>query len=359
MREKMPLYTATQSLNVKYKFKSGEKENASIVLGANYNHAHLKTACDGLFELRKQSYTSSVEKINFVTAGVTFLYADTSSEEGYLGEKIQKKLFLLNIPDKQNRILSSIDFYTQPYKQDKVCLNKSSRCTVFNHHLSKRVEAFSLISENFHIPPKPKAISDAVSLQNAISEPMFHETFHHSEQAIMHYLSSIIGIKALVKAALSLKAEYLYGVVLDLYSERMVCCNCNICLLGMQNSYDDDGFLFNLNNALKEKRIEPRINEKTMLNTRVSVSKPNKGNTLDALKLVDDNKVVHTYDANHDNQVFQALDSKLGLTKVKKENKISLSSYTGGFFVSSQFSKSKLEDKITVPISLITEQCTF
>lgn len=350
MNQKIPLYTPTKSLDVAYHFVHNEKENASATVFANDIHAVLNTACNDFLQVRSEQYKSSVGNINFATAAVTFLYTDTSTEEGYLGEDIHQKIFALNISDKNARIHSSIDFYTQGYHQSNVDQKKDSRCSVFNHYLSKRVEAFSLISANYHIPQKSKPAINSNDLNKIIAGQMFHETFHHTEQSMMHYLNSPSGIKSLVKSALSLNASYVYGIVLDLYSQRMVCGNCNIGFLGMQNSYSNNGFVYDFNQALIAKGIEHRINGKTMVNTRVSVSKSCKGGTLDPLKLPLDSGVVHTYDANQDNKVYQALGTNLNLSKIKHEKKLSIKSYTGGFFTSSKLSKEKLEKAIALKV---------
>lgn len=51
--EKIPIYTATKSLDVRYKFSYESKENASVIVPGDINHALLYTAADSLLSTRR------------------------------------------------------------------------------------------------------------------------------------------------------------------------------------------------------------------------------------------------------------------------------------------------------------------
>lgn len=333
-REKLPLYEATKSLNVKYEFNGSKHESASITLDGLPNHSLLKVGCDGLLEQRHLlSYKSSLEAVNFATAMITFLYTDTCPDEGYLGEHIEASSIFFNPFRGKDRIISVLDVCPKEenYFEKDVngkWLTKGKRNEDFNTHLLKRIRAFSSISGDFDLPEQKKFKQDEREVLSCIHEEMFHETFHHTEQTMMYVLSNPIGIHYLVSEVLQLKAAYLYGVVLDTYTQRTMCNNCNAGLLGVQNSHQE-GFLLDFKQGLDKERIiaRPRL----MLNTRVSASQE-----VDPLRLVNDKDVVHAYDPDRKVKIFQAENKALGTeAHIIREN-YSFSSYEGIFFVSSQ-----------------------
>jgi len=345
----MPLYQATQSLDVIYKFNYDKYENATIgVKGANI-HARLYAGKLGLLEKRREAkYKANISKCNFATASVTYLYTDTNTEEGYLGEDINvdKKYFFLKTPY-PDRIISTGKFYNTDtsYRIKGVPGNKSIRCDDFNDLLAQKIGAFESISVDYDYPKK--CITNRKALAKKINDANFHEAFHHSEQAIMHYMSSIEGIAFMVKQAIKIKAAYLYGVILDLYTERTLCANCNAGLLGMQNSYSE-GFLKDFSRALTKNNIQPRTNNNLMLNTRVSTSKARNKGTLDDLKLANDSNTIHHYDPDIENKIFQCANKTLGTKKIINNRGYDFSSYTGDFFSSKNFKKTRLEKKIAL-----------
>lgn len=348
--EKMPIYSATKSLDVRYKFEYCILEDTSVEVPATDIHAILYAGCRGLLNTRsemknsngKPTYKKSgkFDTTNFATSAMTLLYTDTTQEEGYLGEEVQQETFFLKT-NAQNRIVSSIDCYEKKEKQTGI--KKGARDKYFNKLLFERINTFSAISSYFHLP---LGTATSETLSQKISSEMFHEDFHHSEQCLMHFLSSLPGIKTLISMAESVKAAYMYGIVLDIYTQRMLCCNCNAGLLGLQNSHEQ-GFLFQLGQALEEKRIQPRINN-LMLSVRVSASKAPRGVTLDPLKLPNDEKQTHTYDADDLPIVLQAQNKSLGTKKLIQDKSYALNTYVGSFFASSKLSNNKLEKVIAL-----------
>lgn len=346
----IPLYTATKSLDVNYHFEHCIFEKADITVEGAYTHAVLRAGYEGLIETRNAMYTSSIENINIATIALTFLYTDTNTEEGYLGEEIYQQTYHVGSSNYNDcRIISSMNLYgdnnNESYFQRGVTTNKSLRNTCFNQLLEKRINAFSAIKGHYDF--SEHTIYDTDKLVSTINGSMFHETFHHSEQASMHWLSRPAGIQTLVSTLLAANASYVYGVVLDIYTQRMMCCNCNACLLGMQNS-KEAGFLFDLSSALEKNRIEPRMGSGLMLHSRVSASQGLKSTSgrLDALHLPSDQNKIHFYDHDQRQEVFQAENKTLGTTAIIRNNCLSLKSYNGSFFVSKNFPDSKLEQKI-------------
>lgn len=349
MTFKLPIYKATRTLDVNYKFDYCIAEDAEVTVPAAMTHAILYAGCKGIVEKRRdKKYKTKISDVNLATAAVTLLYTDTSPEEGYLGEDVEQSTFALNVSNKSERVLSSIDFYEYPIKQEGVPNNKATRDLEFNQLLSDRVGSFSDIVSNYDVLKQP--LPDQEELVEVIKGPMFHETFHHSEQAIMHYISSRVGINQLVHTAEKLNASYCYGAVLDIYSDLTLCCNCNMCLLGMQNSHSQ-GFLYDFGNALENARIQPRVGDNLMLSTRVSASSASKGNTLAPLRLPTDDHDIHDYDPDSTNQVLQAENRALGTEKIIRDSGYSLGSYQGAFFASKTFSKIKLEKVIKVQLN--------
>jgi hypothetical protein len=340
----MPIYTATKSLDVRYTFKYCIAEDTTAVVPGANTHAILYAGCQDLLAQRKEK--TSIDSINFATAAVTLLYTDTSTEEGYLGEEVEQATFPLAISGHRDRILSSINFYTAEhnYKEEKIAANKAGRNNYFNDFLTQRIKAFSTIADQYDLPQG--TIASTKDLTARIASPMFHETYHHSEQGMMHALSTPAVLQSLAQTAVTLKAGYLYGMVLDIYTQRTLCCNCNACLLGLQNSHEQ-GFLADFSAHLEQNRVQPRVNGHLMLSTRVSASKAaSRGANLDPLRLPNDAKTVHEYDADIDNEVLQAENKALGTQAIINKENYSLDSYRGTFFVSKQFANARLQSNI-------------
>jgi hypothetical protein len=353
--KKMPIYCATRSLKTRYQFNDS-KEDAKIVLTGNETHAILYTAYADLLSIRTNmkakngnpvygATKNSLEGTNFATAKMTILYTDTDTDEG-LGEEIETKSFYINIGHKFDRILSCNDLYDEHYSYDQkgITASKKARNSDFNDFLKQNIVNFSQVAKCYDIPlGTVKTVDD---FKSAVADPMFHENFHHTEQGVMYYLCKA-GLKDIVSLASKSKAAYFYGLVLDLYTARMLCCNCNACLVGMQHS-QKAGFLANLSMALKKKGIQSRTNKNPMLSIRVSASKAPKGFSLDSLQLAEDKDIVHEYNPDKTTKIFQAENRALGTKKIAKDQKLSLSDFPGTIFVSKTFSKKKLEQHISI-----------
>lgn len=332
---------------------NAEKENAkTTVLGSNI-HAVLKAGVTGLLETReslmtksspsKPIYTKSIGDINIATAAITLLYTDTTLDEGYLGDDVKKSTYAMSVNYKHDRALACMDLYPSEYnyKQPNITSKKAARNIRFNDLLSQRIDVFSSVVNEYDLPIG--VIPNTTALGQSIASPMFHEKFHHSEQALMHYISGATGMAWLAQAAISNKAAYLYGIVLDIYTQRTLCCNCNSCLIGMQHSHEQ-GFLNEFTQVLAKHDIKSKSN--FMLSTRVSASKGQGKSTLDPLTLPDDKNEKHSYNPDNKNEVLQAVNETLGTQSIINKSNYSINSYQGAFFLSSTFSKKRLETMI-------------
>lgn len=348
----MPLYTATKSLNVTYAFNYGLEGATVNVEGAN-THSVLYAGCRDMIAFRsgmtfgtgRHVYPRDIDDVNIGTAAITLLYTDTTTEEGYLGQDVEQRTFYLSALPLPQRIVCSADFYTPGTRYSVSTTKAPGRDSGFNSLLTQRVNAFSAIAGRYDLVMRPKPVSSLPELNGEITGEMFHDHFHHSEQAMMHYLSSVVGIQSLVSTLQQCNAQYLYGIVLDIYTQRVLCCNCNACLLGMQNT-DTQGFLYDLSQLSKEGRIESR--PKLMLSTRVSASQ--KAGYIS--QVATDNKDSwHQYNPDAENKVFQAENRSLGTEKIINDSKFSLNTYKGCFFTSKETKSALLEERIRITVA--------
>lgn len=71
-------------------------------------------------------------------------------------------------------------------------------------------------------------------------DPNFHQTLHHGEQSLFHHLEQIEVINKILDKLMQdpkfTQGCKVYGVVLNIHSPRYVCENCEIAILGSQNS---------------------------------------------------------------------------------------------------------------------------
>lgn len=343
---KMLLYSATKSLDMRYVFK-GAKEDAEIKISGAEPHAVLHTAYTDLISIRKKLYSTEVKATtNFATAKMTILFTDTDTDEGYLGEEIMVNSCDVHVKHQPNRILSSLNLYdgVHDYDEKKVYVTKKSRNSAFNTCIEQNVVNFSKISRHYDF--SKTTVKTAAEFKDAISNQMFHENFHHTEQGLMYYLCGP-GLSNIVALASQSQAAYIYGIILDLYTSRMMCCNCNACLLGMQHS-QEQGFLAQLKHLFAEEKIQTRKN--LMLSIRVSASQAPKGANLEVLRLPEDKGIVHEYNPDQATKIFQAENRALGTKKIANGKQLSLAHYRGTIFVSTTFKKENLEKHIRLQL---------
>lgn len=341
----LPLYQATQSLETLYKFKDGNHEDATVTLPAASIHSMLYGGCESLFQHRQDlRYTKDMSDVNLATAALTLLYTDTSTEEGYLGEDIETITFALKA-DKTKNILSVTEMYDGSYSQlndvrgRKIPKNKQIRNQAFNHMLDNNIQGFSQFADKYHIR---NLVASRESLQENILNSNFHEKFHHSEEGMLFGFSSEPVIEEIVAIARKERAGYFYGLVLDVYSQRTLCGNCNLGLIGITNTHES-GFLFDLSAQLEKKQIEPKLDKKLLLDVRVTASSAHRSTKLEPYKLCKDQGVVHVVD----NQLHEARPILQALNPEIREENVAPPHYHGNFFSSRSFSKKRLEETLS------------
>ncbi len=335
----IPIFQASQSLDVRYIFNQLEQENARIKLRAAPVHHMLSNGYDDLLKLRKKlNYRASINKINIATAAVTLLYTDTSLEEGYLGETVESVVVPFSINANQ-RILSMKNQFTESssYQEEHVkAKNKSLRDRNFNTMLSNHLRGYRQVASHFH---NLNPIITQQALKEKIKDSNFHEAFHHSEQGIMFGLSQAQTIKHIVQLARQNNAVYFYGAMLDIYTPRTMCRHCNTGLIGIKNTHAQ-GFIHDLSARLTQKNIEPGGNDHLFLDVRVSATSPAQHTNLEPFKLTSDSNVVHEYSSEIAvRPILQALNSDV----IRKRRKTPPEYYSGSFFSSRDFPCKKLE----------------
>jgi hypothetical protein len=344
---KKSLFTPTKNLDVEYHFLHSEDDPSisSVTLEGNELHQDLTMGCSQALQLRadlktksgKFAYKTELKDINFATMGITLLYSDTDTSEGYLGDDVLSHYLPVQSPTNSQRIVSTMDFYSDNYLQPDISENKAKRCYLYNQSLKNRVGAFSKISNEYHLG---SAISDVTKVQEVIESSMFHETYHHTEQAGMFYIESDVYINLLLRELEKIDAALFYGFVLDIHTQRTMCSNCNLSLLGMQETASA-GFLHKFSHAMKKTDIE--LNEIGIsFSARVSGETIYGGATKDAFKLLNDEPNPHMLFPQLDTEVFQ----KIIPYTLPNEAQAKKSIYKGALFASTNSTKSKWEEAI-------------
>ncbi|NBX84476.1 MAG: hypothetical protein EBQ95_02575 [Gammaproteobacteria bacterium] len=344
---KKSLFTPTKNLDVEYFFLNSEDDSStsSVTLEGNELHKDLTMGCSQALQLRKDLrtktgkpvYKTDLKDINFATMGMTLLYSDTDTSEGYLGDDVLSHYLPVQSPTNAQRVVSTMDFYSDSYLQAGVTDNKAKRCHLYNQSLKNRVSAFSSMSNQYHLG---SAISDVTKVQEVIESSMFHETYHHTEQAGMFYIESDVYINLLLSELEKIDAALFYGFVLDIHTQRTMCANCNLSLLGMQETASA-GFLNKVGHALKKRNIE--LNDMGIsFSARVSGETIYGGAPKDAFKLPDDESIPHNLYPQIETEVFQ----KLIPFSIPSGAQAKKSIYKGALFASTHSTKSKWEEAI-------------
>lgn len=103
-------------------------------------------------------------------------------------------------------------------------------------------------------PLQPKAILESYQAWIKDQDPSFAQNFHHGEQGLLSYMelpeTADIIIQTLMGHKNFAKGCKIYAVILDIHSPRYPCENCEVAILGEQNSKESP-FLKTLANKLK------------------------------------------------------------------------------------------------------------
>jgi len=344
---KKPLFTPTKNLDVEYLFLNGEnyEDISSVSLEGNNLHKELTMGCTQALHLRTSLqnknnnpvYKSTLKDVNFATMGITLLYSDTDLLEGYLGDDVLSHYLPIESPFENQRIVSTMDFYSDTYQQPAITQNKAARCHLYNQSLKNRVRAFQNMATQYHLGTAKSSVGE---VQQMIESSQFHETYHHTEQTGLFYLETDAYIHLLLKELKKIDAALFYGFVLDIHTQRMMCLNCNLSVLGIQKTASA-GFLNKFSKALKKTHIEK--NEIGIsFSARVSAEAPCSGATLEVFKLQNDESTPHLIYPQMETEVLQKYIPK----RLPGAQYAGQSIYQGAFFASSKSTKLKWEEAI-------------
>jgi len=348
---KLPIFTATKSLKSTYLFADKDEEKISATVSGSALHAMLHAKVNWMFDVRtslldKENlpvYKTSLASLNFATAALTFLYSDTPKEEGYFGDTASQQTFYIKAPGLA--IVSSYDFYTDQYKyrQNGVENCRNARDHSFNLMLEERMNAFFGVAHRYFLPDG--SVTTPKNLEESISGKIFHETFHHSEQAIMHYLNDLDTLLAFTEALhkAAPEATQLHGVVLDVFTQRMLCHNCNYSLIGMQHSHEK-GFLNALGTTANIFGID---SSHLMMGVRVSAERAaSHSPPIDILDEPTDTGQVHLVGEKTVPSILQAGIKSLGTKELMEGRQSDITSCHATLFSSSDFSRKMLENQL-------------
>ncbi len=346
----LPLSRPTASLNVGASIAFSDEDIVRTYVPSKHIHAQLYAAEQGYREKYSQLYQSSsatttLNAANIVTAGLSVLYSDASLDEGYIGN--------LDVAHMPVRVPITTPQYTfnvasffdddRSYEAQGVACNKWLRNYDFNDHLQRRIKDFRQYKERFLFSTTTLTSVKGFGLE--VVKGNFHETFHHSEQAVMEFFSTEEGKKFIVSRLQELHARSVGWMILDLYSTRYLCENCNVHLIGFQNSHTK-GALYDITQHLHGKGVSIDTPRKGLLwSTRVSASDAGKGTSSSSYKKAADED--HTHEISHDDRhiVLQANSDRLGLPAKVRQKGYSLDTFSGDFFTSRVLSDKKSMEK--------------
>lgn len=347
-KPKLPFSIATASLEAKFNFNlNNDDEIVQIYAPARNIHAQLYSAEQGYrVEYGKlyngKSGKERLDSANIVTAELGLIYADTTREEGYISELkfahtsvIARglKSYSLQVPD----------FFDSSYAVTTTSPNKALRSENFNAHLEQRIKLF----EAYDIFAKSTtALTPSKDMWLAVNKGNFHETYHHSEQAVMELFTSGAGQKFIAEEVQKVGAKTVVGIILDMYSTRYVCQNCNVSLLGFQAS-QEEGAIADLTKTLESNKYRINVPKDGLLwTTRVSADlgkSPSENRRFAAVK---DKETVHQIAQTDRHKILQSNVAILNLSPVVKEKDYSLDSFGGDFFTSRALSQKKMEKRL-------------
>lgn len=347
----LPLAYSTSSLNAKYSIAFDEEDIVETYVPSKNIHAQLYAAEQGYRDKYGKLYASKSGKAtlsaaNIVTAELGFLYSDASLDEGYIGN-LDFAHTPVRVPITAPQYTFNVtNFFddTKSYEAAGVASNKGMRNSDFNAHLQRRIKEFGKY-KIFDLSATT-ALTSARGFELQVQKDNFHETFHHSEQAVMEFFSGEEGKKFVVQRLQKLGAETVGGIILDMHSTRYLCGNCNVNVVGFQNT-QKKGALYDITQQLHGKGVRIDTPEEGLLwSTRVSATETGRGtHSAPARKTTDDG---HTHKLSYENRhlVLQGDSGKLGLAARADKKGYSLDTFSGDFFTSRELGKVKMESAL-------------
>lgn len=225
------------------------KPQKRITINSNKEHAYLAMQNEftrkRIFEL--QSMDEGEENKDFpgnpVTASITFIISADTYRSGQVIKR--KKLTInLNFTDK---------FHISGAESDTTETTEEEKERIKRRATLAPTDIFDQ-PKDIYKPLTPEEIEEKFQAELDNQDPSFKQLFHHGEQSLLDYLEQPETIKQIV---LQLKQNpkfvygcKIYGLILNIYSPRYLCENCEPAILGEQHA-DQSPFLMQLKTELE------------------------------------------------------------------------------------------------------------
>ena len=325
-------------------FTTGEHADSALLISADDIHADLKTKVDRVRRekaLNGQTFNDPSSKKNLASGKLTFVISRESSSEierrkrdqfqdltsklselkkeqkkakddGKDTESLDAKIKIL--AEKLKRKDATVLYAEPQYNYSKITVTIDLDQIANGPECSEEDDEFTIDAEpmldrfpqnvmrrraNGEMAIIGKESFNAVATHQTYDQwsgcqaklpSVWPRKFHHSEQNLVQSLSASMLMEALAKEdrikypAEHLSKHILYGVVLDIYSERYPCHECRLSITGLQNPDPDykDSFLKQLENhavevsgmTLCDTRVRLDSDAKARMITRISSAEP-------------------------------------------------------------------------------------
>lgn len=200
---------------------NAEKEHAQLAVQNNFSRQRL-------FEPEVDNKKDKIKDMagNPVTASLAFI---VSTKRYKQGENYKRCKIRVKIDFTENYHVNGADaddVVTEKAKERIIARAEAAPKDIFDR------KSFS--------PHHPETIEVLYKAAQENSDPTYQQAFHHGEQALLNYLEQEQTIGAILNQLLHAEKFNqgckVYGVILDIHSPRYVCENCEVGLLGVQNS---------------------------------------------------------------------------------------------------------------------------
>lgn len=245
------LYTPSCTLDTKYTFQYKNKDYTTKVSG-DEEHAMLYAGSRQFENTYKRLYEiageKNIKKTNYLNASLGILHTDAYLDEGDPGE-LEFTSYPYRLEHRKNKYTFALnDLYDSEtnFSQPDVYKTKAGRNTDFNSHLHQHLVNAKLADLYDYYDAKK-------NINAEVKDSQFHEHFHHTEQGLMHSLyeaDSMEMIYGLLKQQKNMNS--LVAIFVDVHTPRPMCVNCNVGVVGFQNSHEQ-GFMADFLNHINTK----------------------------------------------------------------------------------------------------------
>jgi hypothetical protein len=234
---KEAMYTPACTLDSNYTFMFEGKDFTTPVSG-DLEHAMLYAGSRQFENTYKRLYKiagkKNIKKTNYLNASIGILHTDAYLEEGDPGE-LEFTSYPYRLSHRKDKYTFAVNDLYNPetnFSQADVYTTKAGRNTDFNAHLNQHLE-------NARLPDLYDYYDAKTNINTAVEDSQFHEHFHHTEQGLMHSLyraDSMEMIYGLLKQQKNMNS--LVAIFVDIHTPRPMCVNCNVGVVGFQDSHE-------------------------------------------------------------------------------------------------------------------------